>query len=272
MNERDLILSAIKQAPPTRRRRKRLQELDPPLFDDAPDAISGIIKKNEKKRALENKRKNRPISQWTNTDFLRYLDDSIRHFGLHLFSRNARDKDTVGKIYDTMASQLQDLMDNKVFKEFFDWWVSSYASCVGQQEIHINRFLDKKLIQTFLSRFEIPHKEQNKKNEQKELDETTIFNMGGLSMLLVSKGIVLTYKFLRQQEHSYIFTKISNALRDLSKNSVKQSIQATLSHSPYNEEDKIDFVAVARDALIFHGLKEYLKMSYQEYFKQSVST
>ncbi len=269
MNERDLILKALQQASPHRRCRMVVREIEPSI-DAGPDAITALATKQSRKRKAVSRSKMKKLSEWNGSDFLRYINEMLSVHDLRLESTNVRDRDNVNRLYDILAKQLQEKMSNVVLKEYFDWWISSYGPFMHDYQIYAATFLRDDLVSKFLKRYEAPDAPKPVQPVDSDVSEDVLYEMGGLQMLLMSRGIVSSYRVLRSKNTLNPFGKISSTLRDFSKDVVRKTMKITLELSPYNDDDTIDFVSVARPALDFHGLKEFLNISYQGCFKQNV--
>lgn len=270
MNETELILGAIQKSAPPKRRRKVMREFEPSPVEENDTVLRDLANKQVKRRKTTSQRKRKSIIQWSNTDFIKYLSEMLSVHGLRLSSTGVRDRDNISRVYDAMAERLQEEMSNAILKTYFEWWVSSYGPFLTNEPIYTGTFAADHLIEKFLSRYDYTKQEAPKvtvKEEAMEIDEYTLYDLGGLPMVLTSKGLVVTYKVLREKKIDDIFSKISSALRDLSKDAVCTTMENTFKGAPYKEGDKVDFISVSRRALEFHGLKKYKKISYQDYFK-----
>lgn len=272
MEERDLILSAIKKPTPVKRRRKVMKDIEPSI-DVGSDAITQIAKKKARIENSHRLRRRKKVSEWSNTDFLKHMNEMLKNYGLRMCEA-PKDKDTVNRIYDIMVNKVHDRMSNEVLKEYFEWWVSSHAPFIHDNELYVSILAAEYLIDKFLTRYQVNEdvtslnntNGSSKIDQYVDLDVDTLLSMGGLSMALCSKGIVLTYMSLREKEEN-VFVKISNVLRGLSENAVRQSIENTLKFAPYKSQ-LVDFVSIAKAAIDFHNLKDYRNISYRDYFVQ----
>jgi len=271
MNERDLILRALRKSPPPVCHKMVMQEIEPSI-DEGPDAITALAKKQSRKHKTESKSKRKKLSQWTSSDFLRYINKMLSVHDLRLESTNIRDRDNINRLYDVFAKQLQDKMSNVVLKEYLDWWISSYSPFMHDYHIYATTFLRDDLIGKFLSRYKVSNKEvqESELKPDTSVSEDVLYEMGGLQMLLMSRGIVSSYRVLKSRNTLNPFLKISSTLRDFSKDIVRKTMEITLGLSPYNNDDIIDFISVAQPALDFYGLREFSNISYQGYFKHNV--
>lgn len=267
MNETTLILNALQKSPPPKKRKKVMKEIVPSIVD-GPDAISDLVKKKERKDKSQARHKRKRLSQWTGSDFIKYLGEMLSNHGKYVRD-GIRDKDAVGRIHDKMVDQIGSQMSNEVLKQYFEWWVSSHAPFLHDNTVYVDALAGEKVLSKFLSRFNTESMSETKSVivDAPDISAETLFDMGGLPMVLCSKGIVITCEMLKQKDESGVFSKVSSALRNLSEDSVRQSMEVTLKFAPYKKDQSLDFMSVGRAAIEYYGLKEYKNVSYQDYFE-----
>lgn len=264
MTETELILEAISTGIVNRVVKKKLKIQE---FDSSPADYDPVIRKLAKKLP-SNKKKS--IRQWSNTDFLRYIKTGIESQGLIFETAGLRDRDTVGKIYDNMVIYLQDKMDNHVLKNYFDWWVSERARLVKQQIIYTSMICSDVSIETFMKQF---YKEEPRlsistppvENKDTPTDYESLYNLGGLSMILLSGGIVVTYNLLKSKNEDRFISKISNALKSMNKDTLVKVMDITLKNK-YTNNQVVDFMSIAQPSLRYHKISKYVKTNYKEFF------
>lgn len=274
MDETQLILQAISRPSIVLPKKKKfvMKEIEPSVFDDSqPDAILEITKKKSKAVKSRLKRDRKSITDWTATDFLLYIRQSLSTHGLSFMISGVRDSAIVNKIYDFMVDRLAtQQMSNAILKDYFDWWVSSHAPFLHEQ-VKIYDLSQEFEIEKFLKRFKsAPVKELNTKQvptvSPSNISDEEVLKLGGIQMLLSTRGIVITCAVLRKNNTEQFLLKVSSALRGLSENSVKQVIRKTIELAPYNKEDSVDFMSISRNAIEYHGIKDFKNISYQDYF------
>lgn len=263
MTETELILSALKGPAPVKKKKKRLVELFPSeVIPDTDRVISSLSKTKKKKKPKR-------IENWSNTDFLKHLESSLEQEGLHLETTSLRDRDLMAKIYDDIAEHLKDDMSNKVFRSYLDWWVSDCSRFMKAQIIFPAMLRSDKFVSRFLHEFHnmniISEVEESLEIEQPKTDINALYSLGGLPMILMSKGIVVAYTVMKEKGEDRIMARISDALRDLNKSSLIKCLDITMK-TKYNKTEIVDFMSIAQPALIFHGIKNFNKVDYREFF------
>ena len=277
MDDTQLILSALKQpSPKSRLRKKVLRDLgemstlgDPSPIEEKDDVITAISKRTQRKSKYARK----SVNEWGNTDFVSYLRHSLSNHGIGLEPSGVNGLSVISKIHDRLVDKLECEMSNQILKEFIDWWVSSHAQCLGSSRCSVLLLGSERFVDRFATRFAEVDEDMKCQRTLEEgvvcytnVTPETIYNLGGLPMLLCSFGIVDAHKLLKTKENGSGFTKIASALRELSKDDVKQVMKVTQERSPYHKNDVVDFISVAKAALEFHGLNEFKNVSYQKFF------
>ena len=135
-------------------------------------------------------------------------------------------------------------------------------------------FLMERYVEKFIAAYDIeatPCVLDSKKEEDEgasvDLSDHTLFELGGLPMLLMTEGVVVAYKVLQERNESGVYQKLSVALRGLTRDAVDKVLAITLSKKPYNSKYAIDFISVAKPALEYYGIKDYADVKYREYFE-----
>ena len=266
VDERDLILNALQQDAPPKRRKKVMKEIEPSLFDE-----DDVIMKKARKQARRDKRKVKTVDEWTSTDFLQFIHKLMPTFGLTLERRGLTDREKISKLYDKMVDIIGDNMSNQVLKEYFEWWISVFAIDMHDRPIYINNFMNDYQIRKFCNRFEQPVatvKKRAKKSTPpaKDLDIDSLFKLGGLSMAIMSKGIVLPYMYIKPKEGSKSGQLIISTLESFSKEVLQEAMEQTLSNAPYDGQDKFDFMLLISPVLRKHGITQYSHIKFQDCF------
>lgn len=263
MDERALIINAIKQ------KKENTPEVN---FDfPEPDAIGRWAKRKKRQESFKRK----PTEDWTNTDFLHYLDFMLKEFGVVRAKENTRrDSDKVNHLHDRLAKQLSVSMNNHILKEYIEWWCSIWAPRLTGSEFHLNLLIQDYQISRFSNRYK---KEDAVEDQTKPAQTTTlsgtinddgIYDLGGLSLLLMKRGLVVGYRMLRKRGFSHVDNMMSQTVEQFNKTILENVLKITLQGSPYPEDDKVDFISLATPALNRLGLTEYLQVPHGAYFKE----
>src|SRR5690606_25113646 len=127
MDDKNLILSALSLAPPKTSRKKVLKSFDTdPLVRE-----SIFIPRSTKKKRRDGR--SRPVSEWSNTDFLNHYRDALSVRGLFMERRGLRNAEVMSKIYDVFVTLNPDT-NNALLKEYIDWWSAIHSMrYVGQE-------------------------------------------------------------------------------------------------------------------------------------------
>lgn len=263
-----LILSAMKRSTPDKIKKKLLQELEPDILCPAPDAIIDIVNKKVKKKKENARLKKKSITQWTNTDFIRYANSLLSVHDVRFESSAARDSQIIARVYDDLVKRLGEQMNNQILKDYIEWWATTHGPALHGEPLYVSVLLSVHLLDKFQNRFTtLPKTQEVNKIEPAttQVDPKGLYAMGGISMVLLSHGIVHAYRVLKEDAGDKVFDRIVDALRSLSKESVKKTLEQTLRLAPYNGA-AVDFVSLARSAIEFYNLKEYKKLRYADYF------
>lgn len=253
--ETDLILKAINKTNEDR----YLSEVDP---------IAKIIKTEEKRK----KRESKSIKDWIGKDFLLYINKELKPHSLRLDRISVSESDKVLKLYDDFVSYLKTSMSNKVLKDYFEWWISTHARTLSREEpLFINRMMGRFDIEKFIKSYrERPDKMieefvEEVPQQPEKLSDEVIYETSGLSALLMSSGIVKAYLILKKKKADNLLMQISTVLQTFSKKVLTDVMKRTIM-GKYDPNDVVDFISLARPALAYHNMKEYLKMDYRQYF------
>ena len=273
MDETQLILEALSctamSAPKKPHKRKQLFEPPAPLFDTKDDAIVKMGKDRAKREA----RKKRPINKWNNSDFCYYLNTLLKLHDMRYEETNyMKDRNDMGRVYDKLAAHFLAKMDSYKLKEYIEWWVSTNADTFRRNEraIRIITLSDAIYVDKFVSRYQtgVPVPKAAVAPAESKLTEQQLFEMGGVPMLLMHKGVVIAHRLLCQQGAKNAISQLQKALRSFSRDVLLATMHRTLEFAPYNRNDIVDFLTLARPALQYHDIKEFNNLSYRAYFEE----
>lgn len=263
LDETELILDAMKKGKLTKAKKKTIQTYEDPL--DQKDIIIEKLGKRELKKQINKKK---PISKWSNKDFLIYFNEELNVRGSRLTSIGNRDSEVIARLYDKFVKILDEKMDNSVLRDYIDWWISVY----------LNKFLDRDIkssdldvpdyFSKFIQRFAIKDINIEPKTVKVEevQDINKLYELSGLRMILLTFGIIDTVSLLKEKNEDWI-SKISSELQKLDKKSLINLMSKTVSKAPYDKTQTVDFISLAKDILRFHGVKDYQNVSYTQFFR-----
>ncbi|MHA2279335.1 MAG: hypothetical protein ACXAC5_00380 [Promethearchaeota archaeon] len=256
MDERSLILNAIK---------KKNKNTVPDPECPEPDVIEKWVKR---KRRLDSWRQ-KECKDWNNADFLRYLDFMLKEFGTTRAKGNTRsDSDRLNHVYDRLAKHRQSKMSNLVLKDYLDWWCSIWASRLTGSEMYLTSLLQDAQITRFVSRYiEQAEEAQVLPILTQEVSDEHIYDLGGLDLLVMKRGIVIGYKMLRTRFVSDPAHQMRKTLSNLTKDALIGVMKTTIQKAPYPTSDKVDFVELAKPYLQNLGLVDMFKISHKRYFR-----
>ncbi len=238
------------------------------------DAINRMVAK--KKRQVSFKAKS--IKDWSNADFIKFINSTLKEtFGMTLESMGARAIDSIAKSYDKLLKCAGNSMivNNEVMRDYVVWWISAYASNSKKpvlyveamnNELHMKRFIKEYSGKTPVMSYSL----EKPKSKPILLTDEELVASGGLPMLLLAKGIVNTVKYLKLKKEKMAFSKVSSALRCLSKEAAGQVLDKTLDMAPYNIQDKVDFVSLAKSVVDLYGLSQFKGFDYKSAFSDSI--
>ncbi len=266
MDEAQLIVQAMQMSTPFKRKHKVLREIEPSLIDVSDDAISRMAGKKTKKQ------RNKPLKQWEPTEFLKHFVKSLSNYDMALERLGARDREDMAFLYDELVRRVGEQMNNTVMRDYLDWWTGTHARKLYDQEIYVRTLANDRYLNQFVSLklvSKLPTPDQPNTDipkVNKEVDAQTLYSIGGLPTLLRSKGIVVAARILREKEDNNWLMRISQALQDFPKEAVQETMLCTTG-STYPSEDMVDFISIARPALEYHRIKDYLSMNYRDCFE-----
>ncbi len=268
VDERKLILDALKQSSPRKTKRRIMREIEPSLIDG-----NDPILKAARREAKKAKRARKLVEEWTNSDFVHYLSQTMPTFGVELEKRGMPDVERMGKIYDKMVRRLGNRMDNHILKEYLDWWMSTCTDGLSSRNVYVKSLMNDWFLTKFYNRFDdLPASpiaislEKSQKHDS-DLDENALYQLGGLPMVVMSKGIVVGHRVSKARGSSDSEKVLTSIINSFSKNVIRQVMLVTLVNAPYERSDSIDFVTMMKPILSSHGIEEFFNMNYLDYFK-----
>jgi len=265
MNETELIIQAIHKGITPKRKKKILQDLDPdPLSLDADkDVIWRLAKK------IRTPKKKKYLSEWSSVDFLRHLDHNLKIHHISLASNEIRDREMVNRLYDLLVHYFSEEMNNTVLRDYLDWWVGTYSFKYSGREVYIQTLMNDECLQSFVDCYETktPHSSPKQNTDRTSVSDLSIYKMGNLSLLLMSRGIVAGYRALIEDGYkSTANSKIRSALLRFSQEILIQVLEITIS-KVYNTKYMIDFISLAKSSLEQYGLLDaWAHIDYKDYF------
>ncbi len=262
MDERELILDAIKQ------KKTNTSKVD---FDFPEPCV--IEKWAKRKKKLESF-KTKPIEEWGNVEFLRYLDYMLKEFGVARAKGNVRsDSEKINHLYDRLVKQIP-VMSNLILKEFIEWWCSIWAPRLTGTEFHLNLLIQDYQIARFANRYKkeevAPIVIQQPASAFIPMNDDSIYDLGGLSLLLMKRGLVVGWRVLKKRGISDAMSSsmMQKTTMKFSGEILANVFKITLQGSLYPACDKVDFISLAKPALNRLGLTEYTQVSYGTHFKE----
>lgn len=267
MDERALILNAIK---------KKKEHTPTPEVDfnfPEPDVLDKWAKKKKRQESFRGK----SVEDWTNTDFLRYLDFMLKDFGASRVKENVRrDSDRINHLHDQIAKRLiSATMSNSILKEYLEWWCSIWAPRLTGGEFHLNLLRQDYQVNRFTNRYNAqretiaapPVEPKVESSASLDVNDEDIYDLGGASLLLMKRGIVICHRILKQRGVTNPDQVMKETLEHFNKEVLMKVMIITLQHSPYPMADKVDFISIASSVLNQHGLSEYSLLSYEAHFR-----
>lgn len=259
---------SVKKNKPAKKTVKPIFEVDP-FFPTTDPVITSLYKAQKKK----NKKKKKDVSDWSNSDFIKYLDKNLKNLGTCIEDYSLKGRENFSRMYDLLAMHFKKEMNNHILKEYLDWWTFNIAPLLRTETTSTHALLKDKYIGSFLTYYSTNQivdgqcaiKPQSEKIEN--TDYSQIYLTGGLSALLMSGGIVIANRVLKSNKVAGRFGKITEEISKMPKSAVIALIHKTTGNAPYLDEDKCDFISLSRGALNFHGIKEFQSMNYENYFR-----
>lgn len=257
MDERSLILNAIKN-------KDAVTSSD--VTFPGEDAILDLVKKRKRRESFKKK----PCTQWNNADFLRYIDYTMREFGVARFTGNVRrDSDLINHLYDNFAKKIRDQMNNCVLRDYIDWWSSIWAPRLTGRGFYVQNLMDQSSIQRFLSRFDTPTPiVANTSPNVSSNEDHAIYDLGGLPLLVVKRGLVIGYSVI-QKRSTEPQRDLECVVKDLSKSMLTKVLRLTLHNGPYLQSNEFDFMSLASPFLVKWEIKEFSDVDFKDYFKRA---
>lgn len=276
MTETELILSAMKMGMPKKQKKRVMKEIEPdPVIDALDDPIW--------KKASRKPRAPKTVNQWNYRDFVRHVQKTLGLMGLRLESGvgYGRDENLIVKLHDMFVPHFGDSMSNQILRDYLEWWIASYARLQDRpislrtmmRDYHIARFIKSYgNNQRSLTMPVAASPPVADRSAAPEVSDDELYALGGISMLLMSRGIVVANRVLTAKGEPKPLLQISRSLRSLSKGVLDQVMRTTLEASPYPKQDAVDFISLARPALRYHRINSFDHVQYMDSFKEMKET
>jgi hypothetical protein len=264
MNENELIAQALKEV------KTQLAHQDIFLIDKS-DPIMRLAKKELSKE----RSKKKPIKEWNNNDFLRYISQELKIHDASLERASKIDLEFIAKLYDNFVLYLGNKMDNEILKKYIEWWVGMHGKDLRRERIYVTRLMGRFDIERFLARYKNtlmagPEPKTEEMKQQVVLDAETIYNVSGLSALIIAKGIVITGQLLETKHVPDALAKIAATLQTFSKSVMEEVMDKTINNGPYSTSpNMIDFISLAKSTLQRHGLKQFMTVNYRNLYRSN---
>lgn len=268
MNETQIIIDILRNPVANKRKKRVVKEIEPRIITSTDPVINKLAKKLDTKIS-------RPVANWTNTDFLKHLKVLASSFGLD-FTHAMNEKNTIGRLYDKFV-HIYDEMSNKVLKDYLEWWMSSYGRHTSGREIYINNLLSDQHMEKFIRWYNpdanrpvvVGHSNETASVRPKANDEgisdQVVYDLGGLPMLLRSRGLVVAHFLLKKNGRSQ--EEISNVLSGFSKSAIEKVMAVTIDRAPYPLGQYFDFMHIVEPHLQKHALQSFTGLIVGDYFK-----
>lgn len=244
--EKDLILRAVSKA-----KKKVIPNSHFDDNDQKTDAIDLIVKRQQRKERF----RILPSSEWVNADFLNYLHFLLKGFGVTWIRTNRRkESNDIDKLYDALVGVFKKNMSNEVLKTYLDWWCHQWASRCPDNTFYVNFLLRNDRILKFVHDWPNLVERNNTKISISPIEEVTdsveytsetIFEMGGLPLLMIKRGIVDAYHFLMNKNCLNAAQQIMSASLQMSDSVLRTVLTITAERAPYKGEP-IDFKSMVR--------------------------
>lgn len=196
-----------------------------------------------------------PVSEWNNTDFLRYLCFVLKNFGVGYGVTNlARDCHQLNSVFDMLLTVTGKSTSNEMMKNYIDWWCSKWAGSFSSRDFGIWYLRDLDKMKMFIEQFtsvenNVSLSKSEITSQEQIYSDDSIYELGGLSMLLLKRGFVKTCKFLETKGEKNIYASIRNAIKNFGVPSLMTVWDNTLQNGPYKFKCAYDFVTLVREYL-----------------------
>jgi hypothetical protein len=269
MDETRIILGCLlgdKHGGKNKRKKLKINEIDPISNDcGSGDAITRMADKAVASKRNRKDFKYKVIDKWGNRDFLVYIDSLLSQHGLELKTSGIHDQDLVNKLYDCLLIKVGESMNNKILKEYIEWWIASKSRKYQHKDIYMQSLLRDSFIDEYITDI-VGNETCVVQPPIGSVNVLDLYKAGGISAVLLSKGIVICYNLLKSRQERDIINRISASLRSFSKEMIQTSMDATVGNAPYDTTDIVDFMSIARQSLEYHGIKKYSFIEYKNMF------
>lgn len=231
-----------------------------PIFGSNKDPLA----KQMRRQAKWNEKQKKGPSTWNNSDFLRYMRDTLALYQVELDDAHTHfSRTVVEKIYDSLVHLLDNKMSPSILKAYFDWWVSLRADSYRGRSIHINMLMERDSIKNFASRFTevktdpIPQSKPPSEFSQSKEFMDKLYSLGGAKFMLMNDGIVKTYSYLTSYHPREADEALNAALASLAAPALEKVIELTIKDGPYDPWDWVDFVSKSKPFLNKYSITKF---------------
>lgn len=264
-----MILEAIRASNSLTTKTKSLQTYDEDEGFDPVEASVGVsdaMPKLVKKHRRMTTHTRKGVMYWNNLDFLNYFKSLIKDHGLTVDTSPRVSLNYVAQLYDLLADNIQNGMDNYTMRDYLEWWVVNNGP-YQPHRVHLGKLLDDRYIEKFLIKYrEMMGTEAKSVAVDVDTDPEKILKAGGLQLLLITKGLFIACDILSRTGEREPETQIELAAQKLSSQMSKHCLDATIRNAPYPKESPIDLFALADPIIRRHNLDDYANKSWSAYF------
>lgn len=280
MNDERVIINAIKGRKSSLKEvqeNSRAKEVNEDLFDGIgvsgkKDAISKMVKSYNRRDSWKRK----PCLQWNGSDFIRYLDSILKDFKVpKTFGNYRQECYYINSLYDTMVGLLGEKMNNGVLKDYIQWWCSIKAPRLTGSGFYLKMLVSDSMMKKFVSRYENNDNSLTEKpmiNTFSSLpdinDDISMYNLGGVPLLLIKRGIVISRFVSIQQgtEEHKSNNEIIKFLSEFNLEAIQKVVDITISNAPYAKCMEFDFISLIHSKLHYSQSLNIVNLEYKSYF------
>jgi len=253
MNATSIIKNAIQKptfsAPPTETSEEKKEYPVNDLFTSA-SSKNDMMMKNARRLDRQRKKKYSPVSKWTNTDFLNHIEKTLDLYQIKIEYKNkVYDRQIIDELYDYLADIFGHKMEPQVLKNYIEWWCGCYAFKFRGQEIAVYKLKNYNHLKKFtFEHSDLVIKQEEIDDKGKEIEEENLldtYRLGGVPSLLMSVGIVDSYRWLSSQDITNPENKIIGTLGSFTDDVLKDIYSKTIKRSPYHGEP-LNFISMLR--------------------------
>ena len=278
-DDMSIILAAYRETQKGVSGSKKKKQVVQDIFDDGlshfydgceTDALAGVVKKIK----TEKRHRHRRVSEWEYKDFLSYFNSLLSNYGVTYERLGPRvDLLSMGKVYDRMVELIGYDMNEEKLKEYLEWWTNMYAERYHDNPLKVSFLTNEHQIQKFIKRIAQSEDSADNintgsiKSEPSDISAKDIYDLGGLPALLMEKGIVVAWEYLKRTKQNSTIQDIFVVLETFSKEVLENTMKITIDNAPYDMSQKIDFVELAYPLLDKFNLEAYKKLSCATHFR-----